>query len=116
MTDTAFGRMFRRTATPNLLRQFGETVVYYPRDKSGSRVIRAMVERDIPEEIPGTEIVSQSIVIRVKNDSRDGIASEEVNTGGDTVEVPIRLGQKGELRRIARVISDSNGLVRLLCH
>ncbi len=116
MSDTTFGRLYKRMATPNLLRQFGETVTYYKRDKSGGRKIQALVERDIPDEIPGTDIVSQSMTIRVKNDSREGISSDEVDTGGDTIAVALRVGQATEIRRIARVISDSNGMVRLLCH
>ena len=117
MTDTAFNRQFKRAAVPGLIRQFGEVVTYYPRDGSSGRQIRALVERDLPELVPGLgEITGQSIMVRVTNSSNTGISSDEVDTGGDEISVPLRVGQSAERRRVAQVVSDSGGMVRLLCN
>lgn len=116
MADTVFGRMFLRTAASTLLRQFGETVTYHPADGTQPRAITAMVERQPLTVIPETgEQIAESIIVRVKNDGTLGIASEEVDTGGDEIELPTEVNARPQKRSIVRVLSDSNGLVRLLC-
>lgn len=116
MTDTAFARLYKRTGGPNLIRQFGETVTYYDRNGSAGREISAMVERGTLEVISETgDVTSQAIIVRVENDSVRGIASDEIDTGGDELSVPTRIGETSQRRAIVRVLNDNAGLVRFLC-
>lgn len=116
MPDTVFARLFKRTGGPNLTRQFGEYVTYYPRDGSDGRRVKAMVERGTLEIIAETgDVTSQAIIVRVENDDRCGISSDEVDTGGDEIEVALRIGVTAQRRAIVRVLNDNAGLVRVLC-
>jgi len=113
---TVFGSLFARTAAINLIRQYGETVGYYNRDGDPVRNILAIVERNELQIISETgEITGQAIVIRVRNDSTYGISSSEVDTGGDEISFPLRVGDTAQRRAIVRVINDSAGLLRVLC-
>ena len=112
-----FHRQFRRAGVPNLLRQFGEPVTYYPGGEGDGREIIGMVERGTPEVIAETgDITSQAIIIRVQNSDCNGIASDEVNIGGDEIGLNLRSIDNTMSRRrsIVRVLNDSNGLTRIL--
>jgi hypothetical protein len=109
-----FATQFKKTAARGLLRQFGEAVTYYPA-AGGSRSITAMVLRDELSTVPELgDVQSQSIVVRVLNDSVLGISATEIETGGDEIGVALRLGETAERRAIVRVQADSTGIVRLL--
>ena len=116
MADTVFGRMFLRSAASNLLRQFGETVTYYPAAGGSGRRIQAMVQRQPLEVISelGTQ-VSEAILVRVRNNKYTGIASETVDAGGDEIELRTEVNATPERRSVVRIIRDSNGLLTLLC-
>ena len=116
MADTAFARLFKRTGGPNLVRQFGEEVTYFPRDGSGPRVVMAMVERGELEFITEVgDITGQAIVVRVRNEKPLGIKSDEIDTGGDEISVSLRIGETPQRRVVVRVLNDNGGMVRLLC-
>lgn len=113
---TRFESLFYRTAANHLVRQFGETVTYYAGGTGSGREIQAIVERGTPRVIAETgDIASQHIIVRVKNSSKDGITSTEVNTGSDTIGVPVRVGEVAKVRSIVRVMSDNAGIVEVLC-
>jgi hypothetical protein len=59
-------------------------------------------------------VQSQSIVVRVLNNSTTGISSTEIETGGDEIAVALRLGETSVRRAIVRVQADSTGFLRLL--
>jgi len=116
MADTQFAQLFSITGGPNLIRQFGEYVVYYCKDGSPGREIQAMVQRGTLEIIAETgDLTSQALIIAVHNNRMTGIASDEIDTGGDEIEVALRVCEAVSLRPIVRVLNDSNGLVRFLC-
>lgn len=109
-----FASHFKKTGARGLLYQFGEPVVYYPLTGS-SRAVTALVTRDELTVIAETgDVQSQSLTIRVLNDSVLGIASTEVETGGDEIAVALRLGETRVRRAIVRVEADSTGLLRVL--
>jgi hypothetical protein len=115
MAYNVFGRMFQRTAASNVLRQFGETVTYYPADGSPAREVTATVERGELQVISETgSHVGDYFTIRCLNSS-DGIEADEVDTGGDEISLPVRVNEEPQRRTIVRVIGDSNGFTRLLC-
>jgi len=101
---TRFASQFKRTAAPNLLRQFGECVTYYANGSTSGREIMAIVERDAPE-----------FTIRVRNSDRDGIGSDEIDTGGDELGFSLRVGDAAVRRSIVRLLDDSNGMTRVVC-
>lgn len=93
----------------------GEQVVYVPRTGS-PRVIQAIVSRNQLSpisELPGNSRPVVNIVISVQNNAVCGIASTEIDTGGDRVRLSRRKGAPVEDRPIANVISHDAGMLRL---
>jgi len=105
MTLPRFRQQFKRTGAPNLLRQFGEQVTYYPAGGGSSRVVMAIVERDNAPEF----------VLRVRDSNYDGISSAELDTGGDEIGFPLRHGDASVRRSVVKLMDDSNGMTRLVC-
>lgn len=111
---TRFASQFKRTAVPNLVRQFGESIVYYASGSSG-RPVNAIVVRD-PNAILAEigEALTGAMIIRVSNSLIDGINALTIDTGTDRVEVAMIADGDKELRSIVRVLSDANGFLRFL--
>lgn len=106
---------FYRNAAHRQVNHFGEELVYYSRDGK-VRKIKGHVRRNSLDIIAETgEIPSQELVITVKNSDCDGISSSEIDTGGDEIEVALRVGLTPQRRSIARILSDHNDCVRFLC-
>ena len=103
--STRFANQFKRAAVPNLLDAFGETVTYYASGSSTGREITALVNRDNAPQF----------VIRVKNDSSSGISSSELDTGGDEISFPLRVGEGVVRRSIVELMDDSAGMTRVIC-
>ena len=92
---------------------FGETVTYKPR-AGGSRSISAVVSREPPEGLHGAPHGSSSVTtIEVANDSTTGINSNEVDIGGDNVNLAVRIGESVQDRPIKKIISQDAGMMRL---
>lgn len=111
---TRFAQQFKRTGVPNLVRQFGESIVYYGSGASG-RPINAIVVRDpaaILAEIG--EVLVQAMIVRVLNSDTGGIDANSIDTGTDRVEVALIADGPVEMRSIVRVLSDANGFTRFL--
>lgn len=99
----------------NLLRQFGEWIVYLPRAGGKPRRIFARVVRNDTSIISETgEVVGQNITITVENSVTTGILATEIDSGGDEVQVAIEEGGELVTRSIAKVLNDSNGQVNFL--
>jgi len=86
-----------------------ETVTYWPASGS-SRSISAVITRSEPRRLLGSRPVINALVM---NSSSEGIASDEVNTGGDKIECAKRVGEAPKKMRITEVISQDAGLVLL---
>lgn len=92
---------------------FGETVTYWPAG-GGSRSITAVVNHERPEGLDGAPHGSAPLLaIEVANDSTSGISSNEVDTGGDKVELAVRIGETAQKRLIKKIISQDAGMMRL---
>jgi len=112
---TRFEQQFTRTAVPNLIRQFGETIDYFPGGIGPGREVDAIVVRNpaaVAAEIG--EAIVNALIIRVKNSSVRGIDVTELDTGRDKVFVAIVNGGEATKRSIVQVLSDANGFVRFL--
>ena len=82
-----------------------ETVTYFPVIGS-ARQISAVVTRSEPGRLP----VINALVM---NSETEGIASEDVDTGGDEIECAKRVGKKPKRLRITEVLNQDAGLMLL---
>jgi hypothetical protein len=112
---TRFAQQFKRTGVPNILRQFGETAVYFSGGIGAGREITVTVVRDslaIIAEIG--EVLTQAMIVRVTNDAVLGMLVTDIDTGRDRIRLPLEADGVPEIRSVVRVLSDVNGFVRLL--
>lgn len=119
MALTPFAKRFRRSSVSRLTsttRGMGETVGYYNRDGDPVRNVSALVERGTPEIMAETgDVTTQAVIVRVDNDATTGIASTEIDTGGDEISVALNEGDTAQRRQVARVLSTHGGMTRVLC-
>lgn len=94
---------------------FAESVVYYKRNGL-SRTINVIVMREAfainPED---GDTITPVFEIQVANDSAKGIASDEINIGGDMISFAVRVGKTVERRSITRLIQHDEGMLVLEC-
>ena len=100
---------------------FAELVTYVPHQYWGEaaraeRSISAVVIRE-DMQILGED--GDSIVpvyqVHVANDSTVGIASDELDLGGDAIKLPPRDGKAAEQRTITRLVTQDTGMLVLEC-
>lgn len=100
--------------------EFAESVTYYPRTRtataSSSRSIAAVVFRN------QMEVVSENGVsvlpvweVHVANNSTTGIASTEIDTGGDQIGFPPRDGEDAVKKTIVMILVQDHGMLVLQC-
>jgi len=111
---TVFDSLFASTGFPMLLSQFGESITYLPH-AGGSREIQAIVEREPPAiyDASGNAVMPKA-VIRVYNSCRSGIASSEVDPGGDEVEFALNIGDQLPKRMSVMVMQSQDSGVTVL--
>lgn len=102
--------------------EFAETVTYYPHQYYGDtardpRTISAVVFRQSATVIneDGGEVVRYIYEVHVANDSDVGIASDELDLGGDQIELPPRDGKDAERKAVTRLMFQDNGMLVLEC-
>lgn len=96
------------------LSDFAEPVVYYKRN-GRSRHINAVVIRESLGVMPEDGIVYPLFEVHVANSETDGIASDELNLGGDEIEFPDRVGKPKQRRSILKLLSHDEGMLVLEC-
>lgn len=94
---STFDDILAADAVNAFLGEFAEEVIYTPHTPTKDnprRAIQAMVVRDPPAPILGASQnwISVRMTVRVLNDAVNGISSEQLNTGGDTITVAYRIG------------------------
>lgn len=90
-----------------------DTIIYQPRS-GAARSIEAIVEYPGPAAINGLSGGSRPVIdIYVKNDSTIGIGSDEIDTGGDKIQVPPRFGRAAVTMRIVRIVSHDKATLHL---
>lgn len=98
---------------------FAETVTYYPHrmiPTAGlSRTIKAVVIRNPVSRFNADEQIMPEYEVRVANDSTYGISSSELNTGGDQISLPARIGETASRRSIQMLLEQDEGMLVLLC-
>jgi hypothetical protein len=94
---------------------FAEPIVYYKRN-GRSRKIDAVVVREALGILPEDgDVVYPVFEIHVANDEAEGIASDELNLGGDELEFADRVGQLVKRHSILRLTSHDEGMLILEC-
>jgi hypothetical protein len=100
-----------------------EEIVYRPAggDEDDDRTIRAVVDRKPPEQIAeiGSNVQAKMVLVvrnvqaAVADDSFGGISSDELDTGGDTLTLPERVGGTARAFRIVQLIDHDDGMLTL---
>jgi hypothetical protein len=112
---TVFDQQFATAAFPMLLSQFGEKVTYHPHG-GVSREIDAIVERlQVQLNPEDGDTLSPVFNVQVLNAKPNGIKSEELNVGGDSIELVVRIGEQPSQRRVLRLLSHHGGVIDLEC-
>lgn len=89
------------------------TITYLPRG-GGSRSIKAIVEYVGAQSLDGLKGGSRPHVeLYVRNDVAAGISSREIDTGGDKVQVPLRMGRSVRTVRIVKILAQDRAMLRL---
>ena len=95
---------------------FAESIVYYKRN-GRSRKIKAVVMRSNAVMLPESQgdLNTPVFEIRVANSQTDGIASDEIDLGGDEIALSPRIGEPVERRSILRITEHDEGMMVLEC-
>ena len=109
MSSVSFGPL-----ADALLVAFPETITYVPR-VGATREISCVVDRHPVEVVPSTPgAVAPFARVYPKNDATEGISAEELDTGGDAVQFPERLGGATDRTwSIARMAQHDDGMLEL---
>jgi hypothetical protein len=94
---------------------FGESVVYRTRNNI-ARTINAVVFRQLAELISEDENRSVTVFeAHVVNNSTLGIASTEIDLGGDTLDIAERVDKTARPRAIVQIQEQDEGMLVLRC-
>jgi hypothetical protein len=96
---------------------FAEAVVYWKRGAAAGRAINAVVIRTAFQNVgeDGGETMLPVWEIHVANSLTAGIASTELNLGGDQIAIPPRDGQAAVRKTITQLITQDKGMLVLEC-
>lgn len=109
----AFDETLKLSADSFFLLPGAEYVTYFPAS-GASRKIQAIVDRIGAEQMDDLSGGQREVMeILVKNSSEDGIASNEVNTGGDKLQVGIRNGTRPVMARVVEILNQDAGMLKL---
>jgi len=110
---TTLERTLRRSADSFLLLPGAEWVTYLPRSGS-TRRIRAVVVRTPVESMPAATGSTRPVFdVTVKNDSADGISSDEVDTGGDRLKLAPNVNERPRTTHVLSVVEHNAGTMVL---
>lgn len=111
---SVFDQQFAASAFTGLLDLFGESITYWP-GFGGSRIVRAIVDRDPPEILDGSgNAIKPKATVQVYNSRTTGIESRELDIGRDEVEFALMIDDQTSQRFSLMVLSSSSGGVTVL--
>ena len=117
MTEQASGLL---KDADDFLDAWGEQITVNPRS-GGSRVIDAVVDRNPPRVQPEAgQGMTKNLDVIVKNVAsprttehpHGGYATSEVDRGGDTVTLAVRVGGADQTRPIRDIVDQDEGMAR----
>jgi len=98
----------------NTIEMMGYELITYLPAGGGSREIKAIIDYEGIDGLGGAPHgKSYTIEISVVNNSTTGISSSELDTGGDKVTIPKRIGETAANRRITKIIEQDEGILTL---
>jgi len=111
---SVFQQYFKEVGFPTLLEQFGEPTVYHFVG-GGSRSIIGIINRDPPAIYDAAgNVTIPDFAIRYISDCKLGVLPNEVNTGGDYIEIIDEIGTAIPVRKAVMVkIREGQGVVEL---
>ena len=111
---SVFDQHFANAGFPMLLEQFGEPIKYVP-SGGGKRSIAAIIERNPPAIFDASgNAVMPTATIRVYNSCRSGIASQELDTGKDEIEMLGKIGEQVPKRfSVMTLLAQDSGVTHL---
>lgn len=113
---TTFADNMIAKGLPLLMAQFGESVVYRPREGM-PRTLTAIIDREPPQAVIGTEAPTFKYMVTVIADrtaaTYGGIEATEVDTGGDKIDLAPRPGNAVSSRQVAVVLQSDHGALVL---
>ncbi len=102
--------------------EFAEEVTYIPHRFYGesarsNRTIDAVVMREQITVVSqdGSEVVLPVYQVHVANSTTTGIASTELDLGGDAIELPPRDGKTAEQKKITQLLFQDEGMLVVEC-
>ncbi len=97
-----------------LVDQFGESITYWPFG-GGSRSVNAIIERNPPAIFNASgDAVMPTATLRVFNSATTGIASSEVDTGKDEIEMLLNVGDSLTRRfSLMTLLAQDSGVTHL---
>lgn len=111
---TVFDSLFAEAAAPELLAQFGESVVYVPKGGTPRTIALAIVDRNPPEALVGPASGhGPMLLVTVEDHATRGILKTELNTGGDRIEVAVRKGGAAKSMQINKLVKDTGGMLTI---
>ena len=102
------------------LNTYGEEIIYHPKSGNPRRIL-GVIDRNLPMSITESGAgMRKQINIHVANretdkddDNYGGIGSAELDTGGDKVSLPLRLGSELETRPIIGLLEQDDEMLAL---
>ena len=108
-----FANILARDAFATLLMLHGETVTYRPK-VGGSYERQAVVERNPPALFDAAgNVVAVNAIVRFHNDATTGVDANNLNTGGDKVDISVRYGATLKTQSVFQVVSTDGGVTVL---
>lgn len=111
--STPFNQIIGQNAFAQILLLHGETVTYRPK-VGGSYERTAVVERNPPALFDAAgNAVAPNAIVRFLNDATSGVDANNLNTGGDKIDIALRSGAKPTTQNVFEVLSTDGGVTVL---
>jgi|TARA_R110002167_G_scaffold210293_1_gene414496 hypothetical protein len=111
--STPFNQIIGNNAFAQLLLLHGETVTYRPK-VGGSYTRTAVVERNPPAMFDAAgNVVAPSAIVRFHGEATTGIDPNNLNTGGDKIDIALRSGATPTTQNVYQVVSTDGGVTAL---
>lgn len=94
---------------------FAESATYYKRGGSARTISAVVVRESFAVNPDDGKTITPVFEVHVSNDDTLGIASSEINIGGDMIGFAVRVGQPASRRSITRILGHDEGMLILEC-
>lgn len=111
--SSQFSQILGVNAFAQLLLLHGETITYRPK-VGGSYERTAIVERNPPALFDAAgNAVAPTAIVYLHNDATTGVDANNLNTGGDKIDIALRNGATPTTQSVYQVLSTDGGITEL---